>query len=415
MVILLLFIIFSCQTYGNINFIRRDSIPNSADYTEQIDYLKTYVQYFDHWSQEWDYPVEKSTLVEELRNSYNNISHSDSQNVEVNLLLGDISHYLYNLEESKGFDNAIKHYEKAINLSPMDYRGYWFLANHYALSNLAEKSIHNFKKAIKHLPTNVPAEFWTDYSTAASIANMSTNCIFGMDQAKLILGEPSYFEKELGQTIRDRIIPVNSDSSYKKEDLWQVIQKEPLPFISRQLGIKFLIDSSWYIDVKDYKNNSAAFIITPPAIKNKNGINITYTIALIFRVAQKEDDFESFIHKMLSKDCTSDIYPEFSKYAGMLSLELKDKKLYPEYGGGHMHLLGIERKKPDYPGLLIEEPMKFPEEQVEGKTVYYKPIPSYDRFGGTIFYAIMLDTCEDIYPEALAVFREFFEKRLIIE
>ncbi|MEI6089511.1 MAG: hypothetical protein WCR42_03590 [bacterium] len=414
-IIILLFVIFSCHAYGNINFINLDSIPNSANYAEQIEYLKTYVQYFDHWSQEWDYPVEKSALVEELSNIYDNFTHVDSTNVEVNLLLGDISHYLYNLEYANGYDNAVRYYEKAINLAPADYRGYWFLANHYSLSSFGERSIHEFRKAIKLLPANVPAEFWTDYAGATSITNMPTNSIFGMDQAKLILGEPSNFERELGKSIHDRIIPSKPDSLYKKEDLWQVIQKEPLPFICRQLGVKILIDSSWYVDVMDYKNNAAAFVITPPAIKNKSGIDITYTIALIFRVAKKGDDFEAFMKNMFPKDCKADIYPEFSKYPEMISMELRDSKLYPEYGGGHLHLLGLYRGKPDYPGLIIEEPMKYPEEQEEGKVVYYKPTPSYDRFDGTIFYAIMLDTCEDIYPQALVVFKEFFEKRLIIE
>ena len=129
-IILLLLFILSTNLYGNINYIQWDSIPKSADYTDEIDYLKTYVQYFDHWSQAWDYPVEKSTLVEELQNSYNNFSTLDSQNVEVNLLLGDIAHYLYNLEYSKGFENAIHYYNKAISLAPSAYRGYWFLANH---------------------------------------------------------------------------------------------------------------------------------------------------------------------------------------------------------------------------------------------------------------------------------------------
>jgi hypothetical protein len=289
------------------------------------------------------------------------------------------------------------------------------LANHYALSNLTEKSIHNYKKAIKLLPSNVPAEFWENYAVATSIANMPTNCIFGMDKAKLILGEPSNFEKELGKTIHDRILPAKPDSTYKKEDLWLVIKKEPLPFISRMLGIKFLVDSTWYIDVMDYKNNSAAFVITPPAVKNKDGVDITYTIALMFRVATKGDDFESYIKKIIPKDCTPNNYPALLKYPDMHSFEMKVSTLYPEYGGGHIHLLGIHREKPLYPGLIIEEPMKFPDEQEEGKTVYYKPIPSFDRFSGTIFYAIMLDACEDIYPEAFAVFKEFFEKRMIIE
>jgi hypothetical protein len=96
-IIILLFIILSYQAYGNINYIHPEGIPNSANYYDQIEFLKTYVQYFDHWSQEWDYPVEKKALIEGLKSKYHDFSQLDSQNVEVNLVLGDISHYLYNL------------------------------------------------------------------------------------------------------------------------------------------------------------------------------------------------------------------------------------------------------------------------------------------------------------------------------
>jgi len=50
-----------------------------------------------------------------------------------------------------------------------------------------------------------------------------------------------------------------------------------------------------------------------------------------------------------------------------------------------------------------------------GKIQYYRAANVLDRFKGKIYYAFMLDACEDIYDEAFKVFKDVFEKQIVIE
>jgi hypothetical protein len=101
-------------------------------------------------------------------------------------------------------------------------------------------------------------------------------------------------------------------------------------------------------------------------------------------------------------------------YLNSLNLELKDKNMYQDIGGAHMHMIAINRARPKYAGLLLEQPMTIPQGETN-KMTFYKAGDSKDRFDGQIYYVIMLDACEDIYDEAYRVFKETFEKQIIIE
>jgi len=77
-------------------------------------------------------------------------------------------------------------------------------------------------------------------------------------------------------------------------------------------------------------------------------------------------------------------------------------------------MVGIERKVPDYPGLILESPVALSGGEM-GKVSYYTASNSKNRFKSRIFYLIMLDTCEDIHEQSFAVFRTLFDKQIIIE
>lgn len=400
--------------FGNINFVQFDKIPDSEKYSDKITFIIDNEGYYNHWQPDWTYDVSKKSLVKELKESYDLFSKLDSKNIEINLLLGDISHYLYNLHEDEYYELAVNHYQKAIDLAPNDYRPLWFIANHFALSNVQDKSIEYFLKSQKLLPTNEPAAFWEEYTFATAVANMPSHCIFAMDKAKSILKEPSYFEEQLGQTIYNRIIPVKSDSVYNNIDIWSASKGDLISFVCRPFGIKLLIDSTWQINLYDYQNYQTAVTIVPPSIPNKNGQEISYTIALIMKAAQPGDKLENYIDNFVK------LYPDkknfnFSnKFPDMISLELKDKNMYQDIGGAHMHMIAINRVRPKYAGLLLEQPMTIPQGETN-KMTFYKAGDSKDRFDGQIYYVIMLDACEDIYDEAYRVFKETFEKQIIIE
>jgi hypothetical protein len=414
----LIFALAICSTlnlFGNIHYINIKKIPNYEEYSNHFDFLFHNVQYFNHWVPKWEYDVNKDTLIAGLKKCYSIFSLLDSNNTEINLLLGDISHFLYNLNEDEFNNDAIKFYSKAQKLNPNDYRPFWFLGNHYTLSNNQQESVRNFLSAQSLLPKIVPADFWNEFAYATALANMPSHSIYAMEKAKNILKEPGYFEAQLGQTIRNRIIPVDRDSSYSYNRIWNASVSDYITFICRPLGLKIAVDSTWNINLYPYQKNQSVITIVPPAIKNKNGREITYTIALIIKAEQKGDKLETFISNFISRYAEITKINFSDKYKDMIAFDLKDKNMYKEIGGGHMNMLGIKRERPPFPGLKLEEPISIPKDGKPGEMTYYRAGNSLDRFTGTLYYAIMLDACEDIYPQAFKVFKDMFNNQIIIE
>lgn len=400
--------------FGNTAYIQFEKIPENQDNAGMIYFIKENEKYFDHWQNDWSYNVNKKTLIKGLNEAFTVFSRQDGENLEINLLLGDISWYLYNLDEEPFYAQAEKFFKKAIELAPNDFRTNWFIANFYASSNEQYKAIDYYVKAQKLLPSNEPAAFWEQYAFATATANMPSNCIYAMDRAKAIVGAPCTFDVKLGQSIRNRIVSMKSDSSYISKDIWSASGENPVSFVSRPLGIKLVIDPTWQINISNYDKNTAMVSIVPPPLKNKAGRDITYTIGLFMKVVTETDDLKSYIDRYLTQLPEKKTFRISDKYPEVVSYEAESKLMYQEMGGVHMHMIGIKRSQPRYAGLLLEEPISVPKNG-NGQLNFYRASDSKDRFGGVIFYGIMLDTCEDIYEDAFEVFKNFYENQMIIE
>ncbi len=405
---------FTINSFANVNYIDIDKISNDTKFETAFMYIKENQQFYDHWTIDWNYLVQKEELIQNLRKIHKTFSDIPKKNAELYLLLGDISHYLYNLDDTIFYDDAINSYNTAIKMSPNDYRCYWFLGYHLALSNVPTEAFDQFLKAQKILPDDVPADFWNDYAWVTGVMNMPSTCIFAMDQAKSILGYEGKFESQLGQTIRDRIEPVDKDKTYNSKDIWTAIEGEKTTFISRPLGIKLLIDSTWDFSIYDYENQQNFFIINPPPLKNKNGKEIHYTVAIFMKAADDDDVLEEYLNKFIAGNPKKKKITFSKKFNNIMAYELFDKTMYEEMGGAHLYLVGIERSFPKYPGLLLESPIHFPDDH-SGQIKYYVASNSMDRFNGKIFYVFMLDSCEDINEQSLAIFKQLFNNQIIIE
>jgi len=402
------------DTFANVNYIDITKISNDSKFESAFKYIKDNQQFYDHWTNEWSFNKPKQELIDNLRNEYKTFSAIANKSAELYLLLGDISHYLYNLDDTTYYKKAVKNYNLAIKESPKDYRCYWFLGYHYSLSNVPKQAIDNFIKAQELLPAEQPSDFWNDYAWATAVTNMPSHCIYAMDKVKSISGNPGNFETQLGQNIRDRIEPVDKNNSYKKEDIWSVSKGEKMTFTCRPLGIKILIDSTWNLSIYDYKKGNSAFIINPPALKNKNGKEINYTIAILMKTASDNDNLDDYLKVFISKYPGKTKIPFSDKYDNTIAYEITDKTMYQNIGGGHLYMIGIERTTPKYPGLLLENPSILPQGNSDQVT-YYTASNSKDRFRGKIFYAIMLDSCEDINEQSLLIFKQLFNSQIIIE
>lgn len=414
--IILLFVMTSCpHLLANVNYIDFSKISSAEKEVSAFNDIVAHQEYYDHWSADWKYVIPKDELTQKLQEYHKSFSELMPKNQELYLLLGDIAHFLYNLDNTSFFDIAVDHYNSAIKSNPNDFRSYWFLGYHYALSNVPTNAVDNFFNAKALLPPDEPADFWNDFAWTTAVANMPSNCIFAMDKVKEINGVEGSFEFQLGETVYNRIIPIDKDSSYNKQDIWSAAAiGKMMDFTSRPLGIKILVDSSWVISGYDYTQNQSAFIITPPAISNRSGRAISYTVALLMKTADDDDQVVNYISNLIPAGLAKTKFQFSDKYGKTIAFEIMDKTMYQDMGGGHLYLVGVERGAPKYPGLLLEKPINLPEND-PGEVHYYSLNGSRDRFKGRIFYAFMLDTCEDINKESFAVFKTLFEEQIIIE
>ena len=413
-ILILTLLVLTHEIFADVNFIDFKKISADEKYINAFEFIKDNLEYYDHWTNEWTYTKPKEELADMLRDDFTLFSSIKVKNTELFLLLGDISHYLYNLDVSSYYESAVGNYDSAIRLSPKDYRCYWFLGYHFALSNVPDSAVQNFLKAQTLLPNDAPAEFWNDYAWTSAVTNMPSHCIYAMDKTKSIPGAEGSFHTKLAEVIYNKIVPVDRDSSYKKEDIWMGHSGEMATFISRPLGLKIFVDSTWGLTVYDYKNRQTAFILTPSSIRDKKGTDITYTIAILMKVANDDETLDDYVNNLIKRYSNKVKVPFPGKYESMFTYEITDKSIYENMGGGHMYMIGIERNVPKYPGLLLEEPVKFPDGK-SGQTTFYTTPDYKSRFKGKIFYAILLDSCENIHDQSLAIFKALFENQIIIE
>lgn len=408
-------IIFSLSTFGNVHHIHFDKIPDNLKYKKHIDFLIDNEPFLNHWTQSWNYPISKDSLIKELKVCYDTFSKIDINSIELKLLLGDIAHYLYNLEENSFNDSAINSYLTATKIDSTDYRPYWFLATHYCMSAEPEKSIVNFIKAKRILPKDTPAIFWEEYAYATAIANMPSTSIYAMDKAKQIAGKPSNFETQIGKTVYSRLIQGNADLNYVAKDLWYAQKGHQITLISRPLGLMVSIDSTWQPGFNDYKNYQTALILRPPRLKNKNSIAIGFTIMILCKVNNGSESLNTYLQTFISGFADKKKIDFSEKYDNIIAYDLNNKMVYPNYGGGHFLIVGIQRSCPHYPGMVLENPISLPTNNNDKGVAYYMPNSSINRFKQKIMYVMIMDSCEDIYPESSKIFKDWFEKQLIIE
>jgi len=412
--LLVIFFLLTCSIFGETAYISVDKLPVNKDNDSQLKFIHENEKYFNHGSTQWSYSVSKSALVDGLKQALTFFETQDASNLEVNLLLGDVSSYLYNLNESTYLTSAEKYYKKAMLLAPIDYRSYWFMGKCYASANDLVHAIEYFRMAQIRLPISEPADFWEQYAIAANQADMPSTSIYAMDRAKALLGHPCEFEKSYGFSVRSHISEVNSGRTYASNELWTYTEGDKVVFTSRPLGMKINVEPDWQLGISSFDKKKSVFSIIPPSVTSSDGQEVTYSMTITAKVTTEDDDLRAFLNGMItSKDTKKEI--EFSeKYPNMVSYELLDKTTDANNGGRHQYLIGVRRKQPLYPGLSLEQPPPVAEKN-SGESADSSPKVAKGRFAGTIFYAVQLDACEAIFIPARHTFWDVFVNQLIIE
>lgn len=386
---------------------------------DDVDFILENEALYSEWHAEWPSKnLKKADIIGRLSSIYEALLNKKIKTPEVELLLGEIAHYLYNLGKVEFSQASIEHYRRASQLSPKDYRSLWFLGYHYAQYGDVAKAIDFFNDAEKLSQKNQKAEFWMDYGYVALVINMPTNCLYAMDRAKAILGEESTFGKKFRTIVKERIVPMNSNTTYSTDVMWKTSEADGrYRFLSRPLGIKFYIDGEWGLDLYDYSNQTTALTISPKPALSERGQEIGYSITLLVKVSEPGESLNSFVN-----DKFGHLKPFETSYSGKLPIKypgqvfyhFTNPNTYADMGGGVFMVITFERQCPQYPGLVLERDFISPIPKDKTDKVF-RPDAINDRFGGKIYYILMLDTCADICEEAMKTFIEFFDKALLVE
>lgn len=411
---LVLLLLISSAIFGNTSYILFDKLPVSENNDKHLKFIKENEKYFNHWSPQWDASVNKATLITGLKEALNFYAGLDASNIENNLLLGEIALYLYYLNETTYSETAEKYFKKASQLAPLDYRPYWFLANFYAAANDQNHSIEYFKIAKNRLPLPEPALYWEQYANAAKMASMPSTCIYAMDKAKALLGRPSEFEKNFGQTVRNKIADVSSNRTYTNTELWSYSEGEAITFTSRALGFNVTIDPEWELQLSGFDNRKATFTMTPPALISTKGQEIPFTMSIITKVSAEGEDLKAFLNTLVPSNLEKTEIEFSQKYPSTISYELIDSSTNADMGGKHIYLIGFRRKQPLNPGLVLEQPLQVSNTE-SGETDFLKAQNVKNRFSGTLFYAAILEASEDIFPLAKRTFWDLFVNQMVVE
>ncbi|MFB9844813.1 tetratricopeptide repeat protein [Mucilaginibacter ginsenosidivorans] len=413
--ILLFCLFWACHTYANINAIDFQKVHNPTNLNSSIAFLKENLGLYDHWTQNWTYRIPKAAAIKNLSDLYDGLDQIPQKNIEEYLLLGDIAHYIYNMESEPYYQKALDNYQKAIQLNPNDYRPYWFLANHYALSDQSTLAIKTYQKVFEYSEAKKSPYFWFDYSAACFTSGMRSTGLFALQQSYKL--QPSEHILALYDKLSTTVKVPNPDSTIGLKEEWTLIgrQNNKISFLNRIVGIKVTIDSTWGFGPGEFKNGIGYMTFKPNTIISKvNNQGIDYSLLVLAQVPKQGQSLSDFLSIYLAQYTDRKPADITLKYKNSVAFEIRKPDIYQNIGGGHMYAIGVERDEPDYPGMDLENVQRITDKD-PGKVRYYNINSQYTRLKGKIYYLILLDSCEYIHDESLAVFKDFLENGLFIE
>lgn len=413
-----LFSIFVIQNaYANVNAIDFTKINYPKTLQTQIDFLRANDGIYNHWVHDWGYKTSKTTVVKNLTFLYVELEKLQPKNSETELLLGDVSHYLYNMEVDAYYQKAVDHYLQAKAYAPEDYRVYWFLGNHYALSANQVLSIQTYQTAMKHAPHPAHELFWADYAVACANASMTGTALYAAHQSSLLAGKKTYIEEQISTVAKSTLKSPPADTTIEAKNMWSVDGKEgnKLLFVNRYIGTRMAVDSTWNLDIGEYKNHLAYVTLAPHTAMAKNGKPIGYSILILTKVPDANESLQQFLDKFSPKSANrKPLTFSVGNIKSDLGYEILDPSVYSDVGGGHMYAFAIQRNQPEFPGLALEAPAEIPKNGKPNELNYYRNSNAITHIKSKLYYFILLDSCEYIHDESLAVFQDFLNS-LVLE
>lgn len=399
------------------------NFPEDPAYRAKVaEFIKIY-PYVNRWTPEWNYkiPKEEATaiLTSLLKETTTLLQSKKTANIDLMLFKSLLMHCCYNLDIGNYNDAIIDELENLKKKSPTDYRAPWLLAYHYCLSAQNYKAIAEYNYIFgKLLKEEIPLDLFKDFIETLYMNLMFENCKRYIDNVadqlkltdkSLIL---SYYE-----TLERQLLNPPFFVDIKDSQLFTYLNREDGPgVLCRLFGLWAPVKENWEIAfINGVKKNNESFLILSFDKKDKKNREITSTL-LLYMTANNQDLFEVKIDEYIKdfkdiKDVDIREYTKISTKWDLKAFEYRTAEIYPHLGGAHGIIIFIKRPEPKYKGIAIEKPSKLVTKS--GLTYISMQEQNYTRFDGEIYYRILLDTCESVFPEAEKELLEFVNKLLL--
>ena len=418
--IALICVIAPVTAFADITAINVKDIPGYKSLTPQFEYLFKNLGYYQFWSAKWAFNVPKDEVKGNLTKLYSGlqkIQAEEKPNLELELMMGEVAQFLFNLDENEYFEKAMLHYAKAESVNKEDYRSHWFAARTLTLAAYPKESIlkYNTVVTLTEDPLKLHPHFWDEYAYSAATAHMPSTALMCLDLSKKITGKDSPYEPVGGSILRNSIVSVPVGKKIDDKKQWTRIPEENI-FINRLFGFRVHTLPGWTITPqKSDTKILSSFILSAPAEKGKSG-NVACRFSFIAKQPGANDTLQSSIDSILApyKNNTINSIEMQSPYENAVAYEVIIPSVNKKEGGGHYVLYAVERDEPNFPGVRIEFPEP-PRRSPKGEIIFQPQQQVFARYKGKIHYFLLMDTADSVFDKSKEKLEMLLSGLIVIE
>jgi hypothetical protein len=388
---------------------------------EKIINLFDYSYMCQEYVLEWEFPVSKKVLIDFLIDTYAAVKEyqkSSDDKEECELLLGEIARFLYNVDAEGFKETAVSHFANAAQMQPGDYRTVWFLGFFLYQSGKVILGIEYMRQVYDTVPHDqIVALFWDEFYVVCLTAQMPATAFYARKMALKLKAKSDYLHysaTDAAKKLAKESLPYDPKSGMDPTTLWRVRKEGKYSVVfNYSFGFRLIVNS----DDRVQSMNTAKYVsyvsFFIPTIEAK-GFSINASIAVLSLIGDEAGGEKDMVETMKKKfNDLKQVKADWPIPEGSRLYSGTDAKMYPESGGARFLMICLERDYPELPGVRLEDPAMFP--KGENPVSFYEVQPLIQRCRDKITYIIMLDTAEWAYAEALEVFKDFVENRLVID
>jgi hypothetical protein len=407
-------VLFSATGFASLRDIRTDHLPNDPSIMQSYSDVLAVEDMVSAWSNQWNYSTPKEQVVLVMTTALDRLVKAGAaspDNEELQLLTGLVAHYAYNVDVSRAYDIAVNSLDRAHQLAPEDFRPQWFLGNHLCQSTENNKGMEAFLAVEGLMPWGkLPYGFWDDYAFCATITAMPAHVLLAADHAEKLGAPMSKMREFLVTNAHNKIQPSSATENYSVKDSWSAANVgSSVVFTSWLCGIRFSTPGNWKPQLFDVKNASCIVPIETAPSQGKTGDVYPYVI-LVVHQSRPGETLDAFVERTVHNRSLSPAAVPACPLDHCSAFEAVSPGLYKKEGDGHLLVTAFKRDQPEYPGLIFEEPSGPPTSDNKTSGVrYYHPLERRQRFSGTLFYVVVLDSADSVFSKAKQDYDSFLK------